>query len=336
MNGKFKELFAPTIVLLVICLVATGLLTATYQKTKPIIDQKALEAAGSTRNEVLPEGDVFLPMEGITLVEGVTEVYEAENGAGIVCTATFKGFGGPVEIMVGISADGEITGIKVTNHSETPNLGTKAMTEEHLGQFIGATAITGSSSGEGTKIDVIGGATLSSNAIFDGVAASLLQYGVVNGASYEAPVELTPEEQFAAALAAVLPAGDSFEKVDTALAEGVMEVYKAANGAGFVAYTSGVGYAGEANPLKAVVGIDTNGAVTGVQVLEHQETNGIGTKAMDESYIGQFIGATAITRKASGEGTKIDVISGATFSSVGVYDCVKAAIQQYELTGGAF
>ena len=50
----------------------------------------------------------------------------------------------------------------------------------------------------------------------------------------------------------------------------------------------------------------------------------------------QFIGATAITRKASGEGTKIDTISGATFSSVGVYDCVKAAIKQYELMGGAF
>ena len=74
MNGKFKDLFAPTIVLLVICLVATALLTGTYQVTKPIIDQRALEAAGSTRGEVLPEGDVFLPMEDITLVEGVTEV----------------------------------------------------------------------------------------------------------------------------------------------------------------------------------------------------------------------------------------------------------------------
>ena len=37
MNGKFKDLFAPTIVLLVICLVATALLTGTYQVTKPII-----------------------------------------------------------------------------------------------------------------------------------------------------------------------------------------------------------------------------------------------------------------------------------------------------------
>ncbi len=41
MNGKFKDLFAPTIVLLVICLVATALLTGTYQVTKPIIRSKS-------------------------------------------------------------------------------------------------------------------------------------------------------------------------------------------------------------------------------------------------------------------------------------------------------
>ena len=342
MNGKFKDLFAPTIVLLVICLVATALLTGTYQVTKPIIDQRALEAAGSTRGEVLPEGDVFLPMEDITLVEGVTEVYQAENGAGLVITSGANGFGGVVEVMTGINADGEITGVKITNHSETPNLGTNAMTEEHLSQFIGASKITNKAGGEGTMIDAYSGATISSTAVFNAVDAALLQFAVANGAAYEAPVELTPEEQFAQAQRLALPEGDTFEKLDVELYTGTsdiaLEVYKAANGAGIVVYTSGEGYASSVGgePIKALVGINASGAVTGVQVIEQTETNGIGTKAMEEDYINQFIGATAITRKASGEGTKIDTISGATFSSVGVYDCVKAAIKQYELMGGAF
>jgi len=342
MNGKFKDLFAPTIVLLVICLIATALLTGTYQVTKPIIEQRALEAAGSTRGEVLPEGDVFLPMEDVTLVEGATEVYQAENGAGLVITAGANGFGGVVEIMTGINADGEITGVKVLNHSETPNLGTNAMTEEHLSQFIGASAITNKSGGEGTMIDAYSGATISSTAVFDAVNTALLQFAVANGASYEAPVELSPEEQFAQMQALALPAGDTFEKLDVELYAGTsdnaLEVYKAANGAGIVVYTSGEGYAASNGgaPIKALVGIDASGAVTGIQFVEHSETAGLGTKAMEEDYINQFIGATAITRKSSGEGTKIDTISGATFSSVGVYDCVKAAIKQYELMGGAF
>ena len=40
-----------------------------------------------------------------------------------------------------------------------------------------------------------------------------------------------------------------------------LTAFRFSHGAGFVAYTSGVGYAGEANPLKAVVGIDTNGDI---------------------------------------------------------------------------
>ena len=338
----FKDLFAPTIVLLVICLVATALLTGTYQVAQPIIEQRALEAAGSTRGEVLPDGDVFLPMEDVTLVEGATEVYQAENGAGLVITSTANGFGGVVEVMTGINSDGEIVGVKVLNHSETPNLGTNAMTEEHLSQFIGATAITNKSGGEGTMIDAYSGATISSTAVFDAVNTALLQFAVANGASYEAPVELTPEEQFAQAQSLALPEGDTFEKLETAIYEGesdkALEVYKAANGAGIVVYTQGNGYAAQSGgaPIKALVGIDKSGAVTGVQVIEHAETAGIGTKAMEEDYINQFIGATTITRRASGDGTKIDTIGGATFSSVGVYDCVKAAIKQYELMGGAF
>lgn len=334
MNSKFKELYAPTVVLLVICLVATALLTGTYSATKPIIEQRALEAAGSTRAEVLPDGDVFLPMEDVTLVAGVTEVYQAQNGAGIVVTVGNGGFGGTVTLMVGIDASGAITGIKCMEHGETPGLGTNALTPEHFSQFLGATAIT-NSGGEGTKIDAFSGATITSNAVFGAVSNALLQYGVANGASYEAPVELTPEEIFANALAEVLPDADGFELADVELGDGVMEVHKATNGVGFAAYTKGVGYHGEEEPIMAVVGIDANGAVTGVVIVEHHETTGIGTNAMEASYLDQFLGATAITRGSGGDATKINVVSGATMTSVGIYDCVKAAIKQYELMGGA-
>ena len=52
--------------------------------------------------------------------------YIADNKAGMAVTAEYKGFGGAVKVMIGIGANGEITGVKVTEHSETPGLGTKA------------------------------------------------------------------------------------------------------------------------------------------------------------------------------------------------------------------
>ena len=54
-----KAMLAPTIVLVCICLVASMLLAATYQITKPIIDDINIRMANESRAEVLPEADGF-------------------------------------------------------------------------------------------------------------------------------------------------------------------------------------------------------------------------------------------------------------------------------------
>ena len=56
---------------------------------------------------MLPEADSFSEVTGIT-VEGVSAVYTADNGAGAAITASAKGYGGDVVVMVGINADGNI------------------------------------------------------------------------------------------------------------------------------------------------------------------------------------------------------------------------------------
>jgi len=327
-NSKFKEYFAPTVVLLVICLVASALLTGTYIMTKPIIAQREADAASGALAVVLPGGSDFAVMEDVTLVENVLEVQKAGNGEGFVVTASVGGYGGQVQSMVGINAAGEITGLQVMNHAETAGLGTKAFEEAYLGQFWGATSTDGA--------NVIGGATYSSKAIIGAIDATILQFEVCNGASYDAPVQLTPEEQFAADCLEVLPGADAFTKLEgVTLAENALEVHKANNGVGMGVVTNGIGY-NAGTPIKAVVGIDNNGAITGIKVTEHGETPGIGTRpiADEPTYIEQFIGATKITRGSSGDATKIDTISGATMTSVGVYDCAKAGIKQFEAMGG--
>lgn len=181
-NSNFKENFAPTVVLVVICLVATILLAGTYQVTKPMIEKITKENADAARMEVLSSAESFEQVD-VDLMDGITEVYKATNDAGVVITSSFKGFGGAVVVMTGIDANGDITGVKVTEAAnETPGLGTKATVPEHLKKFVGASAITNGEDGDGTRVDSITGATYTSNAVYNGVYAALQQYAELGGA----------------------------------------------------------------------------------------------------------------------------------------------------------
>lgn len=179
-NNSFKENFSPVIVLVVICLVTTLALAGTYSVANPKIIENQKAAADEARKLVLPEGDSFTQYDG-DLVSGVTDCYMADNGAGMTVTAGAGGYGGTVEVMVGIDAEGAITGVTVTNHSETPGLGTKAMTPEYLAQYTGATELASDDIRNGGDMDAISGATLTSNAVYGAVGAALDQFNECGG-----------------------------------------------------------------------------------------------------------------------------------------------------------
>ena len=56
-------------------------------------------------------------------------------------TATSSSYGGLITVMIGIDQDGKVTGVTVTEHADTPGLGTKAMTEEYLAGYKGKDAL---------------------------------------------------------------------------------------------------------------------------------------------------------------------------------------------------
>ncbi len=86
----------------------------------------------------------------------------------VVFETSGGGFGGPIGVMVGVNiADGNIVGVGVTTHSETPGVGSKVKTNpKFTRQFVG-----GALSGEfkvktdGGAVDAISGATVSSKAV---------------------------------------------------------------------------------------------------------------------------------------------------------------------------
>lgn len=176
---KNSKIF-PSLVLVIICLVVTLALAGTYSVANPIILENQAKAADEARMMVLPEGDAFTAYDG-ALVDGVLDCYMADNGAGMAITANYKGFGGAVKVMVGIDADGNITGATVTEHAETPGLGTKAMTPEYLAQYQGVGEVVGGHINNDANIDAISGATITSNAVYCSIEAALNQFNECGG-----------------------------------------------------------------------------------------------------------------------------------------------------------
>ena len=81
------------------------------------------------------------------------------------------GFGGVITMVVGVDLDGKVTGVAVTDHHETLDMGTHALDNSFLKRFIGRSGtlrISGSNS-----IDAVSGATVTSKAIITGVNKAL-------------------------------------------------------------------------------------------------------------------------------------------------------------------
>lgn len=189
-SNAFKEYIAPILVLVGICLVISFALAETNSVTAPVIEANDKAAADLARTELLPEGDAFTQAD-VELVKSddgkveVFDVYVADNKAGMVVTVGTKSFGGVLTEMIGIDKDGKVTGVKVTKHSDTAGLGTKAHDPEFVKQYIGLDTLNTTSAKEESKtgngVTYITGASISSNAVHYGVYEALEQFKAMGG-----------------------------------------------------------------------------------------------------------------------------------------------------------
>ena len=161
-----------------ICLVVALLLGAVNQVTKPRIDaiQKARQEAAMS--QVLP-ADEYLPIQLQKELRGVQSVSEARADGGTlgyVVQVTANGSQGEIQMMVGVDLDNCVTGVSVIKHSETPNIGTRVVSDQSvLDRFIGMSHATGEITvNAGTnRFDGVTGATVSSKGVAAGVNAAL-------------------------------------------------------------------------------------------------------------------------------------------------------------------
>ncbi|MDR3345367.1 MAG: RnfABCDGE type electron transport complex subunit G [Oscillospiraceae bacterium] len=143
------------------------------------------------------------------------------------------------------------------------------------------------------------------------------------------------EAQRTSAMLELLPAASSFDgaaertiETDGGTAPITFFCARDAKGEliGYVFITSAAGYGGDISVMTAA---DTGAKVLGVKILEISETPGLGMRAQEAGFLGQFIGKLAgISVTKDGADTKqIQAITGATITSNAVTQAVNNALQ---------
>ena len=123
----------------------------------------------------------------------ISSAVEAVDASGkalgyIFNITTSKGYGGDIQLTVGIQSDGTVSGYSVLSISETAGLGMKAKDDPSWGkQFAGkkvesfSVVKDGSGSGDDAKIDAISGATITSKAVTGAMNSCLAYFQSLEG-----------------------------------------------------------------------------------------------------------------------------------------------------------
>lgn len=184
-----------TIILTLITLIAGGVLGLVYEITKdPIAKQQEL-AKQEAYKAVFEDADTFevyveaedadlaayLAGEGFE-AQTVNEIMEAKDASGetlgyAINLTTSEGYGGDITFSMGVQADGTLNGISILTISETAGLGMNATKDEFKGQFkekqADAFEVTKTGASKENEINAISGATITSNAVTQGVNCGL-------------------------------------------------------------------------------------------------------------------------------------------------------------------
>lgn len=99
--------------------------------------------------------------------------------------------------------------------------------------------------------------------------------------------------------------------------------------AGYVFTAGAKGYGGT---VSVMVGLDTEGVITGIEILSHSETPGLGANAVKDDFKSRFTGKSGelTVNKTSNDGQNIQAITAATITSKAVTEAVNMITEAFE------
>ena len=198
-----KGIVKNTVIITLITLVAGCLLGLVYEVTKdPIAKQnelakqeacKAVFAEADSFEAVISEEDADLQAcvtDAGYSAQTIDEVMEAKDASGnvlgyVLTVTSGEGYGGDIQFTMGVQIDGTVNGISFLSISETAAPGINAQKDEFKGQYAGknvdAFSVTKAGASADNEIDAISGATITSNAVTNGVNAGIVAVNYLKG-----------------------------------------------------------------------------------------------------------------------------------------------------------
>ena len=200
-NKIIKDALALTL----ITLVAGVALGGVYEITKDPIAKQEAQAKAEAYEQVFTDAAAFeavemddtltktirdqLDQEGYK-AQSIEEVMRAEDQSGetlgyAFAVVTSEGYGGDIRFSMGVQNDGTLNGISILSIGETAGLGMNADTPAFKDQFVGKQVeklqYTKNGATQDDEINAISGATVTTNAMTNGVNAGICAFRVMEG-----------------------------------------------------------------------------------------------------------------------------------------------------------
>lgn len=199
-----KNILKNTAILTAITLIAGTLLGLVFEITKEPIAEAKEKAKQEAYMAVISEADSFeefkefdadeaskllkdAGLDKCDVVEAAVAKKGNDNIGGVVTVIDHEGYGGDIKISVGILNDGTVKGIEMLEIGETAGLGMKATEPEFKEQFkdknVPEFVYTKSGASNDNEIDALSGATITTNAVTNGVNSALVYFANEMGGS---------------------------------------------------------------------------------------------------------------------------------------------------------
>lgn len=154
-------------------------------------------------------------------------------------------------------------------------------------------------------------------------------------------IDAIKTERLESAMSSVLPQAVAFEdKTEIVLEKWdgdteVLSVQFALDSKGkALGYCVEVSPMGYSDKIDMMVGMNTDGEITGTSIISLSDTPGIGTQIKETAFLSQFVDKSGVVIPVKGNANgagEVALISGATYSSSGFTEGVNAALHAYKI-----
>lgn len=211
MNAVLKHALVTAGILIAFTVVGTAMLAGTFETTREPIAQSEREARLQLLAQVMPaalhdndllQDAVLLPPADLLGQRTPSLAYRARQDdvpSGVILEAIAPdGYSGDIKLLIGIAADGRITGVRVLAHKETPGLGDYIDIDhgDWIKNFDGKSlAILPDAAWrvkkDGGQFDYMTGATITPRAVVKAVHKALQYFEAQRATIFSAPADTT-------------------------------------------------------------------------------------------------------------------------------------------------